>query len=68
MISDEQIRAVCARGVAGESDAEELKQLLAGWRMLCTQYVREHSHVNPSPPSQVRVQRRGIRTRGNRAA
>ena len=66
VVLDEQIRAVCARvAAASESDPEELDQLLAGLRMLCTQYIRECSihlaHSNPSPLSEVRLPL-GIRT------
>jgi hypothetical protein len=52
MVSDDQIRPVCARALA-VTDPEELEQLLAGLRMLCTQYLRERSIVlaysNPCP-------------------
>ena len=58
MVSEEQIRAVCAR-VATESDPEDLEQLLAGLRMMFTQYLRERSlflaNDRPSPKSAART-------------
>lgn len=74
MVSDEQIRTVCSKvaaTVAAESDLEEIEQLEAGLRMLCTQYLRERSiHLadsNPSPLSEVRLPL-GIRTEHKGAA
>jgi hypothetical protein len=68
MVSDEQIRAVCtkvAATVAAESNLEELEQLEAGLKMLCTEYIRERSihlaYSNPFPLSEVRLPL-GIRT------
>jgi hypothetical protein len=42
MVSDAQIREVCAKIVA-ETDPGELEELIAALRMLGTQYVRERS-------------------------
>jgi hypothetical protein len=42
MVSDAQIREVCAKIVV-ETDPDELDELIAALRMLGTQYVRERS-------------------------
>ena len=71
VLLDEQIRVVCARvAAADDSDEEELEQLLAGVRMLCSQYVRERSiHLAQSNPFSSKLAlRRGTRSRGNDAA
>jgi hypothetical protein len=42
MVSDAEIREVCAR-VAAETNPDEQEQLLVGLRMLAEQYVRERT-------------------------
>jgi len=42
MISDDQIRALCAIA-AKESDPDERKQVAAALKMVSTQYLRERS-------------------------
>jgi hypothetical protein len=42
MISDDQIRALCAVA-AKESDPDECKQVAAAVKMVSAQYLREHS-------------------------